>query len=315
MANKDEFDDPEGFESAFGKIASAMEQGRDGIRQRGPLIGILAACAALFVLFAVFWSTYPRGDRAAQGGDGPVPMVRADVTAFRTAPDDPGGMQIPYRDSTIFETIRNAETDAAGGKGRVESLLPPPEEPMDRTQMFAGLKTDTLEDSDVPTIVETPLSAGPMAEMPKDGAAADGEILSTDAVVDQAVASVSAARDAADAAAPVPAAKPQSKPEPREEAPAVAKTEPAAGDAKAGTHYIQLGSVKDRTGAESEWKKLQRDFPTQLGNLSLRVQEANLGEKGIFYRIQGGALSQDNAKAVCAAITAKKPGGCIVVAR
>ncbi|HEY8190312.1 MAG TPA: SPOR domain-containing protein, partial [Micavibrio sp.] len=60
MTRKDEFDDPEGFQSAFGKIAQAMEQSRFGLRKRRPLIGILTVMVALFVLFAVFWSTYPR---------------------------------------------------------------------------------------------------------------------------------------------------------------------------------------------------------------------------------------------------------------
>jgi hypothetical protein len=313
MSNKDEFDDPEGFESAFGKIASAMEQGREGIRQRGPLIGVLTAGVALFVLFAVFWSTYPRGDRAGEGADGPLPIVRADASPFRTAPDDPGGMQIPHRDSTIFETIRSA--DATQGSGRVESLLPPPEEPIDRTQMFAGLKTETLESDDANDLEAGVGPGAVIAAQPELEPAADGEILSTDAVADQAVASVNAARDAV--------AKPAPKPV-RDDPPAsdaIVKTEPAAGDAKAktdaspGTHFIQLGSVKDRAGAEAEWKKLQRDFPAQLGNLTLRIQEANLGEKGTFYRIQGGALSQENARAICAAITSKKPGGCMVVAR
>lgn len=63
MINKDEFDDNVGFQSAFGKIADAMEQSRSGMRQRGPLLGLLTAAVAFFVLFAVFWSTYPRGDK------------------------------------------------------------------------------------------------------------------------------------------------------------------------------------------------------------------------------------------------------------
>jgi hypothetical protein len=45
----------------------------------------------------------------------------------------------------------------------------------------------------------------------------------------------------------------------------------------------------------------------------LRIQEADLGAKGTYYRAQGGPLSEDKAQAICKAITAKKPGGCLVV--
>lgn len=299
MSRRDDFDDPEGFQSAFGKIASAMEQSRDGIRRRGPLIGVLTAGVALFVLFAVFWSTYPRGGGEGGGVDGPVPLIRADASPFRTAPDDPGGMQIPYRDSTIFETIRNTHLNQ--GEGRVESLLPPPEEPVDRDRIFAGLKTEPIEDEPAPApeaAAPPALNSGP-APHPDTATAAGGEILS---------------------AAPVEDVKPDPKPEPKIEPTVEAKTAPKPAPPPisapaGGTHYVQLGSVKDRSGAEAEWKKLQRDFPAQLGALTLRIQEVNLGDKGTFYRIQGGAVAQDKAREICAAIIAKKPGGCLVVAK
>lgn len=307
MSNRDEFD-PEGFQSAFGKIADAMEQGRSGIRQRGPMIGVMTVAVALFVLFAVFWSTYPRGDDA-KPGDGPVPIIRADATPYKTAPDDPGGMEIPYRDSTIFETIREAENNT--GDSRVESLLPPPEEPIAREQMFAGLKTEALEAEDAAKIAPAPaLDAGPMPVASEITDEHKGEILPEQKIAGQKVAEQKVAE-----IAPPPA--------PAVEEEKAAKTEPAAGDAtvkavpnaSSGTHYIQLGSVKDRSGAEAEWKKLQKEFPAQLGSLTLRVQSVDLGAKGIFYRIQGGSVAQAQAKEICTAIAAKRPGGCIVVAR
>lgn len=304
MTPKDEFDDAEGFQSAFGKIAEAMEQSRTEVRKRGPLLGIATLAVALFVLFAVFWSTYPRGGERMTG-DGPVPLIRADATPYKTSPDNPGGMDIPYRDSTVFETLRNAsnEDDSAPGEGRVESLLPPPEEPIDRAQMFAGLKTEPLD----PAIDES-----------KDF----GPVATADAESPEA-SKATAPKDAP--AAVIPEKKPEtiaSRAMQVEEKEA-AKTEPAAGDATAkaeakpktsGTHYIQLGSVKDRIGAETEWKKLQKQFPAELGDLTLRVQEAKL-DKGTYYRIQGGAVAQAEAKAICAALAAKRSGGCLVVAR
>lgn len=318
MTNRDEFDDHEGFQSAFGKIASAMEQGRSGLRHRGPMLGILTAAVALFVLFAVFWSTYPRGD-AERAGVGPVPLVRADATPFKTAPDDPGGMDIPYRDSTVFETLRSANNTGADSK--VESLLPSPEEPMAREQMFAGLKTEPL--------------AEPVTEPVEEVAVTDA--VKPVAELDAGPVQVADAKDKAESQTgailpktEIPAVKPvEEKPaevktakaeETKVEAVKAAKTEPAAGNDKdrtgaTGTHFIQLGSVKVRTGAQAEWAKMQKEFPAELGGLSLRIQDVTLGDRGTFYRIQGGSVAQARAKEICAAINAKKSGGCIVVAR
>lgn len=78
-----------------------------------------------------------------------------------------------------------------------------------------------------------------------------------------------------------------------------------------GSYYVQLGSVTSRTGADSEWGKMQKSLP--LGGLAYRVQEANLGDRGTFYRIQAGPMSKDSANALCDSIKAQKPGGCLVV--
>ena len=178
---------------------------------------------------------------------------------------------------------------------------------MPKDQMFAGLKTEPIEET---ANAETSLAldGGPVPSGTED--AHDGAIL-PEAKPAQAETTQAAPPEMQ---APVKTA---------ETAPDAVKTEPAAGDATAkvvpaptttGTHYIQLGSVKDKSGAEAEWKKMQKDFPA-LASLSLRVQEADLGAKGKFYRIQGGSVAQDKAKSICAEIAAKRPGGCIVVAR
>jgi cell division septation protein DedD len=94
---------------------------------------------------------------------------------------------------------------------------------------------------------------------------------------------------------------------------AAASVEPAAGAAVTpGSYFVQLASVKSRDGADSEWGKLQKSFGS-LNGLDYRVQEANLGDRGTFYRIQAGPMSKTSAGDICDAIKAQKPGGCLVV--
>ncbi len=288
MTRKDEFDDPEGFQSAFEKIAQAMEQGRVCLRQRRPLIGLLTVMVALFVLFAVFWSTYPRGGEKA-GKDTPVPVVRADTAPYKIVPEDPGGMEIPYRDSTVFETLNHADDRE---ESKVESLLPPPEEPIDRAQMFAGLKTEPIEGNLEKEPDIGPITSARVADpKPQEPVVQTPEVKPDPPKVDEKIPVVK---------------KPVTSSDPAKTAP-----EPTSG----GTHYVQLGSLKDRAAANAEWVKLQKQFPTELGKLTLRVQEVDLGAKGKFFRIQGGAIAKEQAQKICSSISSQRAGGCLVVAR
>lgn len=335
MTYHDEFDDPEGG-NPFGRIARALENGRTRLSARAPFLTVLMGLGALFILLAVFWVSYPRGDDPTR----PVPMVQADAdmasASYKTTPDDPGGMDIPYRDSTLFDTLRSAN-NAEDGASKVENLLPPPEEPMTREQMFAGLKTETLTPetgAPVTEMAEADVSSGePVAKMVNDDLSAEPKpdpALEKEPAVEELEKTadeepIKPAEDSKPAGMPTPVIAPEKKTDIRsaekvEEK--VAATEPAAGAAapavkavQDGTHFVQMASVKDEAAARAEWKKMQAAFPAQLGNVELRVQKADLGAKGVFYRIQGGPLSQDQAKSICTAIAAKRPGGCIVVAR
>lgn len=97
-----------------------------------------------------------------------------------------------------------------------------------------------------------------------------------------------------------------------------AKTEPSAGAAtkaaaKAGqNYYVQVGSVKSLDGAKGEWKRLRAAFSDALGSSDVRYNRADLGARGVFFRIQAGPMSKDQAQAACDKIQSKKPGACLV---
>ncbi len=95
-------------------------------------------------------------------------------------------------------------------------------------------------------------------------------------------------------------------------------TPPAkAGPAPAPGYRIHLTSIRDPGDAEDEWRRLRRLYGKLLGGLTLTVARADLGPgKGIYYRVQGGTLSRQGARALCARFAARKiwcrvvrPGG------
>lgn len=316
MRQTDEFDDPQKA-GAIAAIFRTLDVRRH-IAARGPLFPALLLLGMVAVLAAVLWYSYPR--EAEKQALRAVPIIRADAGPYRIVPDDPGGMDIPYRDSTVFDTLREAQQRTGGenNSNRIENLLPEAEKPMPREEMFAGLKADPPEIIQEQQVTAEPESQADAAVEPieiterqpmEPAAVAPAMAESEKEELEQKVAEVSSA--------PKPVAKPRYQPE----AESAARTEPAAGidrmtrDAppEPGSVYIQLGSLKSMEAAETAWKDLQRSFPSQLGELKLHVQQADLGGRGVFYRVQAGPLASGKAQSVCETILAERPGGCLVV--
>jgi hypothetical protein len=65
---------------------------------------------------------------------------------------------------------------------------------------------------------------------------------------------------------------------------------------------IQLASSPSETDARATLSRLQRQFPNMLGGGS--VYRANLGNKGIYYRVRVGPLSRDAADKLCSHVKA-----------
>ena len=81
----------------------------------------------------------------------------------------------------------------------------------------------------------------------------------------------------------------------------------------AGAYFVQLASVKSEDGARKEWARMRRAHPDLLGDLELSVQTADLGERGVFYRIRTGPFpNRATAQDMCWQIKAAKLD-CLVV--
>lgn len=261
-----------------------------------------AIFAAIILLALVLWIAYPSSDEAT----GEVPIIRADAEGYKTAPDEPGGMDIPHRDSTVFSSMGEGNPD-----GKVENLLSDntTEAPMPKSDLFAGLNTDT--ENTPPQPMSEPVASDDMMPAQADKAKANA---------------------AASAAATAPIDSPPMQEELTEIAPApadreasatpadITTTEPAAGVATAapsaianGTHFVQLASISDKAKAASAFKDLQKKYPT-LANLDYRVETADLGAKGVFYRIQAGPVSKATAETTCTSVKAAA-GSCLIVAK
>ena len=159
----------------------------------------------------------------------------------------------------------------------VEHLLPPPEKPMPRP---------------------APPPAPPaQAETPQLAAAAP---------------------PAAGAPVNTPAAAPASPPQQQPAAPtnqaAQGSPKPASAQlpAKSGGTRLQLGSVRSEEAARQEWERIKRKNPDLLGSLSATPIRADLGDKGIYYRIETGPVADPAAAGRICDELKQRNIGCII---
>ncbi len=86
-------------------------------------------------------------------------------------------------------------------------------------------------------------------------------------------------------------------------APPAARSTPAVHE---GTR-IQLGALKSKAAARAEWELLKRANPQILGRLSAQTVRADLGGKGVFYRVEAGPFaSPAEAAKICGRLKRRK---------
>jgi hypothetical protein len=286
MARRDEFDDEEGFLDSILKPRAQAERGHPGSVRR--VLAVTAGLAVLGVLSAVLWSTWPE-DRGSGMSEANVPIIRADAEPYRTEPEDRGGMAVPNKDSTIFNTLKGQPSQQA----QAENLFEEAETPVKKAEVFTEPeKVAAAPEADEPAATEPepadtavseatpPSEVLPPASQPKMASAGD----SVETLIEK-----KKVEDAAKKAEAI---------------------QPAAG----GNFYVQLASVKSEGDAKAQWPKFQKQF-VSLSELDLRVQKADLGAKGTYYRIQGGPVTEADARKLCSSINAQKSGSCVVAKR
>jgi cell division septation protein DedD len=78
-------------------------------------------------------------------------------------------------------------------------------------------------------------------------------------------------------------------------------------------YFVQIASLKSEDVARKEWARMQRAHPDLLGDLELSVQSADLGDRGVFFRIRTGPFpNQATARDMCWQLKAAKLN-CLVV--
>lgn len=135
-----------------------------------------------------------------------------------------------------------------------------------------------------------------------------------------------------DIPAPPPASQTPAPPAPRVQAPppptVVATTGPSGGPldmtprgatqaapgGNGGGFLVQVSSQRSEETAVSTFRQLQRRYPSILGDRAPDIQRADLGQRGVYFRVRVGYPTRDAAIQMCESLKAAG-GDCILATR
>lgn len=254
---------------------------RDDETGRGPLILVLAL-GVLLIFTGVVWNTYRQGVRPSEGG---LPVIAANDAPYKRSPDERGGVEVAGQDKAYYDSM-----DGLGDPAVQKTAARNPIDIRRREQVLAGGPSQTDADevaTDLPPIVfaeDTETVATPQEE-------------------------------------PIQIASVQPMPDPvgptivdveEETLPALPATSRFAAT---GSYQVQLSALRSRDAAQSAWAGFQRSAPDLFMGANLDIQRADLGAKGVFFRLRVGSFAdREAAKGFCADVKAAGKD-CMVVAK
>lgn len=255
--------------------------------------------------------------RYAQETAAELPVIRRPQTAIKVQPTEPGGMEILNQDKSVYGILDKSEDNSK----LVENLLPPPEEPK-LPVIMPTENTPSVET--VAKVEETAASKGnidvveeaekiiQIAEAPKVSEAQEEKPAASEKTLAQAMndiadkANLDAQKKIEEKEVKAPVTQPA-----KEEKIAIKEDDFLDLTVPAGAWQVQLMSSNNKAAVEKSWGSLSKKY-TVLAKQPYEVEQADLGAKGVFYRLKAGAFkTKPEADSLCNDIKALG-GTCIV---
>ncbi|MEG6509402.1 SPOR domain-containing protein [Methyloligella sp. 2.7D] len=224
--------------------------------------------------------------------DGAPPIIQAENSPVKEAPDAPGGKEFPHKNKLIYDRLEN------GDQPEADKLVPRQEE-LALPNMPAA--------TDIPDFAAGAGGTPAPTEMAAAGADTGPRKVQTLAIRPDGTVDAAGANElqTAAAAATAPATTAAIPPAPAQ-APAAA----------ASKYVVQVASKQDQTSALAAFADMQQKYPSLLGNYRPMVNRVNLGSKGVWYRLQIGPMAnQATASKLCSDLKAQGLSDCLVMAQ
>lgn len=241
-------------------------------KKMGPKIVLLSLFFASLMFGAKYIYDLGRGSKDfAQ-----APLMIAGNEPFKKTPEDPGGMKIPYIDKEIYKNLNPAFID----QHEDISTMPEAEKPMETDVMASLIENnfdDGFDDEDSnPSSIKIP--AKPSNKPQRFKLSGDGQL--------------------AKASGSTPERTANSK--------KVDVTKILAKQNESEI-WIQLGTFPNEQEATKAWQSVREKNGDILGGNQIKITKSDLGDKGVFYRLQSGPFeSEASARDICKAMNERE---------
>ena len=253
---------------------------RDDESGRGPLILILAL-GVLLIFAGVVWNTYRQGVRPSEGG---LPVIASDDAPYKRSPDERGGLEVAGQDKGYYDSM-----DGLGDPAVQKTAVRNPVDIRRRSNpaLDGGPLPPVEGAEELPEIVT--------AEAPEQGPAE-----ATDAPAEETSITLAAVQPLAEPVRPVVAE---------------ISADTVTRFSVSGDYQVQLSALRSEDAARAAWTKYQNSAPDLFLGANLDIQRADLGARGVFYRLRVGSFAdRAAAKGFCADVKAAGKD-CMVVAK
>ena len=220
----------------------------------------------LGIVVLASWLSYQQGKVDGRSEQNSA-TITSDNETTTIIPDDPGGLEIPNQNLTIYDSGEDL-TESSTLNPEENQTMPEPDQPI----MSVDPETD-LSQSEINKIIED------LSDSKKNIQASEETQPAT--VVEKEISS-----QGEDFVANI------------------AKDLKNEDLNEVGSYRVQLASLTSETVAENELSKMKDKFSNVLNDFELKIYPVNIEGKGMYYRIQAGPIkTSDEAKNLCNELT------------
>ncbi len=216
----------------------------------------------LGIVVLASWLSYQQGKVDGHSEQNPA-TITSDNETTTIIPDDPGGLEIPNQNLTIYDSGEDL-TESSTLNPEENQTMPEPDQPI----MSVDPETD-LSQSEINKIIEDLSDSKKNIQASEETQPATVDEKGISSQVEDFVANI--AKDL--------------------------KNEDLN---EVGSYRVQLASLTSETIAENELSKMKDKFSNALNDFELKIYPVNIEGKGMYYRIQAGPIkTSDEAKNLC----------------
>ena len=216
----------------------------------------------LGIVVLASWLSYQQGKVDGRSEQNSA-TITSDNETTTIIPDDPGGLEIPNQNLTIYDSGEDL-TESSTLNPEENQTMPEPDQPI----MSVDPETD-LSQSEINKIIEDLSDSKKNIQASEETQPATVDEKGISSQVEDFVANI--AKDL--------------------------KNEDLN---EVGSYRVQLASLTSETVAENELSKMKDKFSNVLNDFELKIYPVNIEGKGMYYRIQAGPIkTSDEAKNLC----------------